>query len=235
MEPKIEKILRKNQNDFRRKRSMTSQILIIRQILEGVCAKYLEATQLFVDFSKAFDSIHRKKMEQMLLTYSVPKETAAAIMMLYKNTKVKVRSPEGDTDYFDIVAGLLQGDTLAPYLFIVCLDYVLQLSIDLIKENGFTLVKERSRRYPAQTIMDVDYTDAITILANTPAHAESLLYSLEWAESGIGFYVNAGKSSYMCFNLRSDICTINGSSLKLVDKFTYPRRSISPTENDINT
>ena len=36
-------------------------------------------------------------------------------MMLYKTTKVKVHSPDGDTDYFDIIAGVLQGDTLAPY------------------------------------------------------------------------------------------------------------------------
>ena len=43
--------------------------------------------------------------------------------MLYKNTKVKVRFPDGDTDYFDIVAGVLQGETLAPYLFIISLDY----------------------------------------------------------------------------------------------------------------
>ena len=35
-------------------------------------------------------------------------------MMLYKNTKVKVRSPDGDTDYFNIVVGVLQGDTLVP-------------------------------------------------------------------------------------------------------------------------
>ena len=34
-------------------------------------------------------------------------------MMLYKNAKVKVCSPDGDTDYFDIVADVLQGDTLA--------------------------------------------------------------------------------------------------------------------------
>ena len=57
--------------------------------------------------------------------------------MLYKNTKVKVRSPDGDTDYFNIVVGVLQGDTLAPYLFVICLDYVLRMSIDLMKENGF--------------------------------------------------------------------------------------------------
>ena len=46
-------------------------------------------------------------------------------MMQYKNKKVKVRSRDGDTDCFDIVADVLQGDTLAPYLFIICLDYLL--------------------------------------------------------------------------------------------------------------
>ena len=53
-------------------------------------------------------------------------------MMQYKNTKLKVRSLDEDTDYFDIVAGVLQGDTLAPYLFIICLDNVLRTSIDLM-------------------------------------------------------------------------------------------------------
>ena len=63
--------------------------------------------------------------------------------------KVKVRSPDGDTDYFDIEAGVQEGDALAPYLFIICLDYMLRTSIDLMKENGFKLAKERSWRYSA--------------------------------------------------------------------------------------
>ena len=107
-------------------------------------------------------------MEQILLAYSVPKETVAAITILYRNNKVKVRSPDGDTNYFDIVAGVLQGDTLATYLFIIYLDYMLRTSIDKIKENVFELKKKRSRRYPAKTITDTDYTDDIAILANTP-------------------------------------------------------------------
>ena len=116
----------------------------IRRILEGVRAKNLQATLQFVDFTKAFDSIHRGKMEQILLAYGIPKETVAAKMILYRNTKVKIRSPDRDTDYFNIVAGELQGDTLAPYHFIICLDYVLRTSIDKIKENGFELTKKRS-------------------------------------------------------------------------------------------
>ena len=55
--------------------------------------------------------------------------------------KLKVHSLDGNTDFFDIVADVLPGSTLVPYLFIICLDYVLQSSIDLMKESGFTLKK----------------------------------------------------------------------------------------------
>ena len=142
--------------------------------------------------------------------------------MLYRNTKVKVCSPDGDTDYFNIVAGVLQGDTLAPYLFIICLDYVLRMSIEKMKDDGFKQMKERNRWYPAQTITDADYVDDIMLLANTLAQAETLLT-----------YVNAHKTEYMCFNQRGDISTLNGSSLKLVDKYTYLGSSVSSTEADI--
>ena len=231
----MENILRKNQNGFRRNRSTTSQILTIRRILEGVRAKNLQATLLFVDFTKAFDSINRGKMEQILLAYGLPKETVAAIMILYRNTKVKVRSPDGDTEYFDIVAGVLQGDTLAPYLFIICLDYVLRTSIDKIRENGFELTKRRSKRYPAKTITDADYADDLALLANTPNQAETLLHSLERAAAGIGLHVNANKTEYMCYNQTGNIATLDGASLKLVDKFTYLGSSVSSTEKDIDT
>ena len=76
---KIDNILRKNQNGFRRNRSMTSQILTLRRILEAVRAKNLQVTLLFVDFTKAFDSIHRGKVEQIQLAYGLPKETVTAI------------------------------------------------------------------------------------------------------------------------------------------------------------
>ncbi len=56
---------------------------------------------------------------------------------------------------------------------------MLGTSTDKIKENGFKLTEERSRRYPAQVITDTDYADDIALLANTPAQAETLLHSLE--------------------------------------------------------
>ena len=177
--------------------------------MKALTQKNLDATTriLFVDFSKAFDSIHRGKMEQTLLTYGLSKETVTDIMMLYKNTK---------------------------YLFIICLDYVFRTSFDIMKYNGFKLAKERSRRFPALTITNADYADDIALLANTSAQAETLQHSLERA-AGIDLHVNADKTEYTCFNQGGDIFSPNGSSLKLLDRFTYLGSSVSSTEKDINS
>ena len=106
-------------------------------------------------------------------------------MMLFWNTKIKVCSPDGDTNYFDVLAGILKGDTLAPYLFIIYQDY----DNDKMKENGFRLTTERSRRYPAQKITDTDNADDIALLANEPAQAETLLHSLKRAAAATGLHV----------------------------------------------
>ena len=58
---------------------------------------------------------------KILQAYGFPKETVTAIIMLNKDTKALVRSPDGDKDFFDVEAG----DTLASYLLIIYLHYVL--------------------------------------------------------------------------------------------------------------
>ena len=82
---------------------------------------------------------------------------------------------------------------------------------------------KKSRRYPAKTIANADY---IVILANTPDQAKTLLHSLERAAAGIGLYVNAHKTEYMCYNQTGDISTLEGTPLRLIDKFTYQGSSV---------
>ena len=231
IQPEIEKVLRRNQNGFRKERSTTGQILTVRRILEGVRAKNLEAVLLFVDFSKAFDSVHRGKMKEILLAYGIPEETVEAIMMLYKNT----RSPDGDTDFFDIQAGVLQGDTLAPFLFILSLDFVLQTSVDLHKELGLTLERARSRRYPAVKVTDADYADDLALFADKIADAEKLLHCLEAAAAVIGLHINAGKTEFMSINQEGQIKAMNNTPLKKVKQFTYLGSNIASTEQDVET
>ena len=73
--------------------------------------KNVTQTILFVDLSKTFDSIYRGNMEKICLAYGLLEVTVVAITILYKITKVKVRSTDEDTDYFDIAAGVQRGET----------------------------------------------------------------------------------------------------------------------------
>ena len=67
-----------------------------------------------------------------------------------------VCSSDSDTDFFIIVARVMQRDTLAPYRLIIFIDYIIWTFKDLIKENGFTLIKIISREYPPETMTDAD-------------------------------------------------------------------------------
>ena len=73
-----------------------------------------------------------------------------------------------------------------------------------------------------------------TILFNQPKKKKKEIISWLFIEL-IGLHVNADKTKFMCFNQRGDISTLNSSSLKLVDKFTYQGTSVLSTEKDINT
>ena len=101
--------------------------------------------------------------------------------------------------------------------------------IILIASEWFMLCYILSRKYPAKTITDTNYTDDIVILVNTPNQVETPLHSLEWAAAGIGLHVNAHKMEYMCYNQTGDISTLDGTSLKLVDKSTSLGSSVSST------
>ena len=84
IQPKLDPHLRPNQNGFRPGRSTAAHILALRRIIEGVKRNNLKAVLLFVDFSKAFDSIHRGKMMKILRAYGILKQLVNAISTLYE-------------------------------------------------------------------------------------------------------------------------------------------------------
>ncbi|CAH1271031.1 Hypp4539 [Branchiostoma lanceolatum] len=72
--------------------------------------------------------------------------------------------------------GVLQKDTLVPFLFIVALDYALRCAIDgRKKELGFTFKKRASRRVPARTVTDFDFADDLALISDAPERACILL------------------------------------------------------------
>ena len=143
----IDPHLRANQNGFREGRTTTAQILALRRLIEEVKKNNLSAVLCFIDFKKAFDSIHRGMMVKILKSYGIPPNLLRAIETMYAGTRAKVVTPDGSSEEFDILAGVMQGDTLAPFLFIIVLDHALRKAISgREQELGFTLTPRRSRR-----------------------------------------------------------------------------------------
>ena len=112
-----------------------------------------------------------KELNQILTNHVINNKILiiAAINALHTNTMAQVLSPDGDSGFFEILAGVLQGDTLAPYLFIISLDYAMRIATDNRTDLSFTLKESCSRRYPAIVITDTDFVDDIALLSDTLA------------------------------------------------------------------
>ena len=234
--PELDKRLRINQNGFRTGRTTTSQILALRRIIEGVKEYNIPAVITFIDFCKAFDTIHRGKMLRILKAYGVPEIIVEAIGDTYSQTKAKVISPDGITEDFEITAGVLQGDTLAPYLFIIVLDYALRNAINGKEaELGLQISRKRSRRSPAKYVTDLDFADDIALISEEIQQAQSLLKRVEEACSEVGLRMNAKKTKVLQFNQKQQaiITSKDGNVLEVVHDFKYLGSMMNDTDNDI--
>ena len=197
--PFVDPLLRKNQNGFRRGRSTLSQILSLRRIIEECKLSNRDLALVFVDFSKAFDSVDRDRMFEILKLYGIPDKIISAIKVLYSNTTSTIMSPDGETSPFYIAGGTLQGDTLAPFLFIIVVDYVLRMSVDNISSKGLEITPKRSSRYPAKHLTDTDFADDIALISESLVNVQSLLHALEQASNCVGLYLNESKTEF--FNM----------------------------------
>ena len=233
--PKIDKHLRTNQNGFRVGRTTVGHILALRRLIEEVKAHNLPAIITFIDFKKAFDTIHRGKMLKILHAYGIPELIVEAIGKMYQNTKAKVISPDGETELFEILAGVLQGDTLAPYLFVIVLDFALRMAIDGSEEElGFHLEKRQSRRVGPVVVTDFDFADDIALLSEEIQQAQELLHRVETSAANVGLKMNGSKTKFMSYNNRRNSITTNeGVELEEVDDFKYLGAWMKSTERDV--
>ena len=233
----IDPHLRSAQNGFRKGRSTVAQILALRRLIEEVKRHNLTAVLCFIDFRKAFDSIHRGLMIKILRAYGVPPNLLRAIETMYRNTSAKVVTPDGESEEFRIHTGVLQGDTLAPFLFIIALDYALRNAISGREEElGFTLIHRQSRRHPAVVLTDLDYADDICLVSKEVEQAQELLTRVEAECARVGLRLNAKKTEFIAYNLPAEyaaLMTAEGTALRKVNDFKYLGSWVNSTERDL--
>ena len=237
MKPSLERVLRRHQNGFRPGRSTASHILSLRRILEGATAKNLPAVMTFIDFRKAFDSVHRGILMKILRAYGIPDKLVDLIERTYTDTLAKVMTPEGLTEAFRILAGVLQGDTLAPYLFIIVVDYIMRTAMGNLEEPvGFTIRPRQCRRHPAEKLADVEFADDVALITDTIKEAQAFLLSLEDAARSVGLHMNEGKTKYLFVNtprpVPAPLVSSKGCGIEEVEDFVYLGTWIASSEHD---
>ena len=156
---------------------------------------------------------------------------------MYTNTKAKVVSPDGETDLFDITAGVLQGDTLAPFLFVIVLDYAMRKAMAGSEEElGFTITPRKSRRHPKEVIADLDFADDISLLSDEMIQAQKLLLNVESECKKVGLGLNGPKTKFLAYNVevQQPLHTMDGTALEQKDDFKYLGSWADCSERDID-
>ena len=228
----VDPILRKNQAGFRPGRSCAQQIHILRRIMEGFQDYQLPLTVTFIDFKKAFDSIDRRVMFAVLRHYGIPEAVVNAISTLYNNSKSAVMVDGNISDPFEVSTGVLQGDVLAPFLFIVLVDYLLKKATSDV-DTGVVTHPRRSRRYPARVINDLDFADDIALLESTMSQAQAQLNRTTTAAKELGLIISVPKTEYMTANCHPQPpLQVYGEAIKHVTDFKYLGSQMASSASD---
>ena len=150
-------------------------------------------TILFLDFSKAFDFIHRGKVEQILLAYGLLKETYSHNDALWKHESQS--SLTGWRHRFLRHCCWSSVRRTINTLSVFNLPSQRTWNVDKCNKRKCLYIKKKARtsRHPAETIMDTDYADDMQATGN------------------ISLHMNANKTDYMCFNWKRAIAILKSS------------------------
>ena len=222
----IEPHLRFNQNGFRAHLNTQQHILALEFITNALRMQGQPAILTFIDFKNAFPSVQWAAITKALEAFQVPPKLITAILSMYKTHRGFIRTADGETDFFTIGAGVLQGDTLAPYLFIIVLNEILRKTI-LDASNSRVAIptteRQNSRHYFSPIcITDLNFADDIVLINNTVEAAEAMLHSIETEARKAGLCINSKKTQNVLIGkINPTVHALDGSIIQNVSKYRY--------------
>ncbi|KAI8498288.1 hypothetical protein Bbelb_242320 [Branchiostoma belcheri] len=213
----VDSKLREEQAGFRSNRSCTEQIFTLRNIIDQCLEHQTPLVLNFIDFKKAFGSIHRASLWDIAASYGIPEQFVNAFKSLYANSRCCVRTEGGTTDFFDIVTGVRQGCILSPFLFLLTIDFVLRKTT----EDG----REGVRWREGEKLADLDFADDLALLSENNQDLQHLTTKLEQFAGKVGLRISIEKTKTMEVGDRADqprlTISVYNTQVETVDQFTY--------------
>ena len=128
------------------------------------------------------------------------------------------------SEEFEVSTGVFQGDVLAPFLFIIIINFIMKQSEGT---QGFITAPRRSSRYPRELINDLDFADDIALFENSLKEAQVQQKRTAAEAKKIGLVINTKKTEFMK-NL-----TLNNEDIKLANDFIYLGSKMTSTESNV--
>ena len=210
----VDKVLRKEQAGFREKRSTTEQIFVLRNILEQANEWRAPIYIHFVDFEKAFDSVHREGLWNIMGAYGIPRKLITMVKAMYDGFQCTVVDEGEQTEWFNITSGVKQGCLMSGFLFLLVTDWIMRKTLDHHRTGlrwDFTTVLE-----------DLDFADDIALLASKHEHIQIKTNRLVEEARRTGLKLNAEKCKTMRANARiQEQIKIEDRGVEDVEEFIY--------------
>ena len=185
-------VLLPTQNGGRPGRGTAEHVLCLRSTIQQVKAeKSGAAFIIFVDFSSAFDCVFWTALEKLLGAYGMPESLRSSIIATYRGATTQVRTPQGLTEAIELIAGVLQGDTLAPTLFNLVINAIMR-EIEGVNDPDVGICFGPTRGHLHVRLKHLEFVDDIVLLSRTAAAAEKLLRKLVVSAQKYGLKVNYG-------------------------------------------
>lgn len=122
----VDNKLRVEQAGFRAGRGTTEQIFLLRNILEQAIEWNSNLYLCFVDFEKAFDSVHRETLWKIMGSYGIPEKLIIMTKSMYEDSECAVVDGSGTTEWFRVRSGVKQGCNMSCFLFLLVIDWIMR-------------------------------------------------------------------------------------------------------------
>lgn len=241
LQPALEPIIPESQAGFRAHRSTTDMIFTLRQLQEKIREQHASAFAIFVDLKKAFDTVNRQALWQIMLKFGCPEKLVNIIKNLHEDNIAKVITSQGLTGGFGITNGVRQGCVLAPLLFNVFMTAFLLRLDRTLQDRGIeyryrfdkglhNLSRLKAQKNVRQRVLtELQYADDLVILANTPEEAQRMMDTFANVYASLGMEVNTNKTKYIAMTCHAPVfpsrtipdITLQSNPIEQVVQFNY--------------